>query len=83
MVTRRAATPLPLTLNAVSGPFIQTYLAQIYLLNADLDNTVRPPRVHRARRDALTVRARQVHCSHAPPGQFEPQSRRELLRVYV
>lgn len=31
---------LPLTLDAASGPFIPTYLAQIYLLNVILDNTV-------------------------------------------
>jgi eukaryotic-like serine/threonine-protein kinase len=37
---RRAVALLPLSLDAASGPFIQTYLAQIYLLNGDLDNTV-------------------------------------------
>jgi Flp pilus assembly protein TadD len=37
---RRAVALLPLTLDAASGPFIQTYLAQVYLLNGDLDNTV-------------------------------------------
>jgi hypothetical protein len=31
---------LPLSLDAASGPFIQTYLAQIYVLTGDLDNTV-------------------------------------------
>ena len=37
---RRAMALLPLSLDAASGPFIQTYLAQIDLLNGDLDNTV-------------------------------------------
>ena len=37
---RRAVALLPVTLDAASGPFIQTYLAQIYMLNGDLDNTV-------------------------------------------
>jgi serine/threonine-protein kinase len=37
---RRAVALLPLTTDAASGPFIQTYLAQIYLLNGDLDNAV-------------------------------------------
>jgi cytochrome c-type biogenesis protein CcmH/NrfG len=37
---RRAVALLPLTTDAASGPFIQTYLAQIYLLTGDLDKTV-------------------------------------------
>jgi Flp pilus assembly protein TadD len=37
---RRAVALLPLTTDAASGPFIQTYLAQIYMLNGDLDKSV-------------------------------------------
>jgi serine/threonine-protein kinase len=37
---RRAVALLPLAVDAASGPFIQTYLAQIYMLNGDLDKSV-------------------------------------------
>ena len=37
---RRAVELLPLTADAASGPFLQTYLAQIYLLTGQLDQAV-------------------------------------------
>ena len=43
---RRAVQLLPLTADAASGPFLQTYLAQIYVLTGDLDQADRDAPAH-------------------------------------